>query len=139
MALLSAPKHFKYYFKYLYINLTSTTQVPYMSHYLTDMLPWTYCCRFGEHDDPECKNFARQRPSQVCDNYEPPPPGIYFTCVIPVIEPTTSAFPPQGLKQLDYDTCTSTGKLAFQRWVKIITTTLNFRVQRWTLAGLSVS
>eukprot|EP00057_Strongylocentrotus_purpuratus_P029925 XP_780234.3 PREDICTED: sushi domain-containing protein 2 [Strongylocentrotus purpuratus] len=50
-------------------------KVPYLSHYLTDMLPWTYCCRFGEHDDPECKSFARLRPSQVCDNYKPPPPA----------------------------------------------------------------
>ncbi|XP_054773314.2 sushi domain-containing protein 2-like [Lytechinus pictus] len=51
-------------------------KVPYMSHYVTDWLPWTYCCRFGEHDDSECKNFARERPSQMCDNYRPPPPAL---------------------------------------------------------------
>ncbi|XP_030834998.1 sushi domain-containing protein 2-like [Strongylocentrotus purpuratus] len=49
-------------------------KVPYLSHYLVDILPWTYCCTYGGPD--ECTNFGRQRPSQTCNNYVPPPPAL---------------------------------------------------------------
>ncbi|XP_030838223.1 sushi domain-containing protein 2-like, partial [Strongylocentrotus purpuratus] len=49
-------------------------KVPYMSHYLVDILPWTYCCTYGGPD--ECTNFGRHRPSQTCNNYLPPPPAL---------------------------------------------------------------
>ncbi|XP_030834984.1 sushi domain-containing protein 2-like [Strongylocentrotus purpuratus] len=49
-------------------------KVPYLSHYLVDILPWTYCCTYGGPD--ECTNFGRHRPSQTCNNYVPPPPAL---------------------------------------------------------------
>ncbi|XP_030835520.1 sushi domain-containing protein 2-like [Strongylocentrotus purpuratus] len=51
-------------------------KVPYLSHFLVDILPWTYCCTYGGPQNSECNIFGLQRPSQTCNNYVPPPPAL---------------------------------------------------------------
>ncbi|XP_041485569.1 LOW QUALITY PROTEIN: sushi domain-containing protein 2-like [Lytechinus variegatus] len=48
-------------------------KVPYLSHYVADILPWTYCCRF---DQSLCTSYGSYRPSQTCTNYVPPSPAL---------------------------------------------------------------
>ncbi|XP_030835519.1 sushi domain-containing protein 2-like [Strongylocentrotus purpuratus] len=51
-------------------------KVPYLSHFLVDILPWTYCCSYGGPQHSECTFFGLLRPSQTCNNYVPPPPAL---------------------------------------------------------------
>ncbi|XP_077984839.1 sushi domain-containing protein 2-like [Glandiceps talaboti] len=46
--------------------------VPYLSHYLTDLLPWELCCSLF---DLQCNLYYRKRPSDLCQEYQPPTPG----------------------------------------------------------------
>ncbi|XP_070554193.1 sushi domain-containing protein 2-like isoform X2 [Ptychodera flava] len=46
--------------------------VPYLSHYLTDILPWEHCCYYS---DELCEQYYVNRPSDDCKEYEPPAPG----------------------------------------------------------------
>ncbi|XP_070554568.1 sushi domain-containing protein 2-like [Ptychodera flava] len=46
--------------------------VPYLSHYLTDILPWEHCCHYS---NDFCHYYYDNRPSDDCRIYEPPRPG----------------------------------------------------------------
>ncbi|XP_022088953.1 sushi domain-containing protein 2-like [Acanthaster planci] len=48
-------------------------RVPYLSHWLADILPLEHCCMFSELF---CRMYKLMRPSQTCENYEPPRPAI---------------------------------------------------------------
>ena len=50
-------------------------KVPYLSHFYTDVIPWEHCCYLEGGDN--CDLYKRVRPSQTCENYQPPPPGIH--------------------------------------------------------------
>nr|XP_054758707.1 uncharacterized protein LOC129264789 isoform X1 [Lytechinus pictus] len=58
-----------------YIN---ATQVPFLSHFMADVLPWTYCCHLGNQvpDATDlssgCLQYTERRPSQLCNHYVPP-------------------------------------------------------------------
>nr|XP_054773489.1 sushi domain-containing protein 2-like [Lytechinus pictus] len=51
-------------------------KVPYLSHYLADILPWRYCCASGVLHDPACFLYGLLRRSQTCNGYQPPPPAL---------------------------------------------------------------
>ncbi|XP_063969496.1 sushi domain-containing protein 2-like [Lytechinus pictus] len=48
-------------------------KVPYLSHYLADVLPWTFCCRFNQS---QCGSYGLYRPSKTCEDYAPPTPAL---------------------------------------------------------------
>ncbi|XP_030855019.1 uncharacterized protein LOC105438079 [Strongylocentrotus purpuratus] len=56
----------------------NATQVPFLSHFIADTLPWTYCCYLpGDVTDNtelshECTQYITRRPSQMCNDYVPP-------------------------------------------------------------------
>ncbi|XP_072178726.1 sushi domain-containing protein 2-like [Diadema setosum] len=53
-------------------------KVPFLSHFIADVLPLSYCCTYQEslsessERSTGCASYIERRPSQVCDNYEPP-------------------------------------------------------------------
>ncbi|XP_070553577.1 sushi domain-containing protein 2-like [Ptychodera flava] len=50
----------------------SEGKVPYLSYFLSDIVPWENCCNLSsEH----CGYFYERRPTDLCQNYEPPRPG----------------------------------------------------------------
>ncbi|XP_038073810.1 sushi domain-containing protein 2-like isoform X2 [Patiria miniata] len=49
-------------------------RVPYLSHWFWDILPMEHCCIFSEWFCQEYKIYIR--PSQTCEDYEPPQPAI---------------------------------------------------------------
>uniref|UniRef100_A0ABM0M9L1 Protein mesh-like n=1 Tax=Saccoglossus kowalevskii TaxID=10224 RepID=A0ABM0M9L1_SACKO len=53
-------------------------KVPYLSHFLEDLLPWRYCCLHTDFDDVKCGKFFARRPSHDCSGYEAPRPATWF-------------------------------------------------------------
>ncbi|XP_077984790.1 protein mesh-like [Glandiceps talaboti] len=51
----------------------SPGKVPYLSHYLYDILPWEHCCVYSSID--LCYLYYKKRPSDDCRDYVPPRPG----------------------------------------------------------------
>ncbi|XP_033100056.1 protein mesh-like isoform X2 [Anneissia japonica] len=49
-------------------------QVPYLSHFAADILPFRYCCYYSNHVE-DCEHFKERRPSDDCTSYVPPPIG----------------------------------------------------------------
>ncbi|XP_070553581.1 sushi domain-containing protein 2-like isoform X2 [Ptychodera flava] len=50
----------------------SEGKVPYLSYFLSDIVPWENCCNLSsEH----CGYYYERRPTDLCQNYEPPRPG----------------------------------------------------------------
>ncbi|CAH1802271.1 unnamed protein product [Owenia fusiformis] len=62
-----------------------------VSYYKLDVLPWLYCCKWAQHNDPsKCEAYYERRPSDDCTGYngtipEPPEggwqPGSYWAGV----------------------------------------------------------
>ncbi|XP_077868996.1 sushi domain-containing protein 2-like [Saccoglossus kowalevskii] len=52
----------------------SPGKVPYLSHYLADLLPWEHCCLY-QQSDTMCFDYYDKRPSDGCQQYQPPRPS----------------------------------------------------------------
>ncbi|XP_038073805.1 sushi domain-containing protein 2-like [Patiria miniata] len=48
-------------------------RVPYLSHWISDTLPFEHCCVFSEES---CQLYKFVRPSQTCEGYTAPAPAI---------------------------------------------------------------
>ncbi|XP_038073405.1 sushi domain-containing protein 2-like [Patiria miniata] len=48
-------------------------RVPYLSHWFWDILPMEHCCIYSQLF---CQVYKRVRPSQTCEDYQPPQPAI---------------------------------------------------------------
>ncbi|XP_038072987.1 sushi domain-containing protein 2-like [Patiria miniata] len=48
-------------------------RVPYLSHWISDILPFEHCCVFSEES---CQLYKLVRPSQTCEDYTAPAPAI---------------------------------------------------------------
>ncbi|XP_038054969.1 sushi domain-containing protein 2-like [Patiria miniata] len=52
--------------------------VPYLSNFLGDRVPWEQCCPRTGYNPSSCDIYRNKRPSSDCKNYLPPKPAAVF-------------------------------------------------------------